>query len=128
FNQVYLATGNGYPWNPAHRSAGQGDNLFLASIVAVDADTGRYKWHYQEVPGEQWDYDSVEDMTLVDLPIEGQPRKVLLHAPKDGFFYVIDRASGKLISAKPFIPLNWATHVDLTTGRPQVVAAARYQK
>jgi quinohemoprotein ethanol dehydrogenase len=128
FNQVYLATGNGYPWNRTHRSAGQGDNLFLASIVAVDADTGRYKWHYQEVPGEEWDYDSIADITLVDLPLEGQPRKVLLHAPKNGFFYVIDRTNGKVLSAKQYISgVNWAKSVDLLTGRPDVVAAARYK-
>jgi quinohemoprotein ethanol dehydrogenase len=128
FNQVYMATGNGYPWNRTHRSAGKGDNLFLASIVAVDADTGRYKWHYQEVPGEEWDYDSVSDMALIDARIGGETRKVLLHAPKDGFFYVLDRKSGKLLSAEPFIAnINWATHVDLPTGRPDIVAAARYE-
>jgi quinohemoprotein ethanol dehydrogenase len=128
FDNVYLATGNGYPWNRTHRSAGKGDNLFLASIVAVDADTGRYKWHYQEVPGEEWDYDSVADMTLIDLPIEGQSRKVLLHAPKNGFFYVIDRANGHVLSARQYISgVNWATGVDLATGRPEIVEAARYK-
>ncbi len=128
FNQVYLATGNGYPWNRTFRSAGQGDNLFIASIVAVDADTGRYKWHYQEVPGEEWDYDSIADMTLVDLTIGGQMRKVLLHAPKDGFFYVIDRKTGKVLSAAPYVGgVNWATRVDLATGRPEIVEAARYK-
>jgi quinohemoprotein ethanol dehydrogenase len=128
FDQLYLATGNGYPWNRTHRSAGRGDNLFLASIVAVDADTGRYKWHYQEVPGEEWDYDSIADITLVDLRIDGRQRKVLLHAPKDGFFYVIDRETGKVLSAKPYISgVNWATGVDLETGRPDIVEAARYK-
>ena len=127
-NQLYLATGNGYPWNRTHRSAGQGDNLFLASIVAVDADTGRYKWHYQEVPGEEWDYDSISDMALIDAQISGQMKKVLLHAPKNGFFYVLDRQTGKLLSAEPFIAnINWATHVDLTTGRPAIPEEARYK-
>ena len=129
FNQVYLATGNGYPWNRTYRSAGQGDNLFLASIVAVDADTGRYKWHYQEVPGEEWDYDSIADMTLVELKIAGTPKKVLLHAPKNGFFYVIDRANGKVLSARQYISgVNWAKSVELTTGRPEIVEAARYRQ
>ena len=126
--QVYFGTGNGYPWSRVHRSAGKGDNLFIASIVAVNADTGHYKWHYQEVPGEEWDYDSIADITLVDLRLDARPRKVLLHAPKNGFFYVIDRASGKVLSAKPYVPgVNWARSVDLSTGRPDIVAAARYK-
>jgi quinohemoprotein ethanol dehydrogenase len=128
FNQLYLATGNGYPWNRTYRSAGRGDNLFLASIVAVDADTGQYKWHYQEVPGEEWDYDSIADITLAHLRIDGRERKVLLHAPKDGFFYVIDRATGRVLSAKPYVSgVNWATRIDLQTGRPDIVEAARYK-
>jgi quinohemoprotein ethanol dehydrogenase len=128
FNQVYLATGNGYPWNRTHRSAGKGDNLFLASIVAVDADSGRYKWHYQEVPGEEWDYDSIADITLVDLRIEGQSKKVLLHAPKNGFFYVLDRSNGKVLSARQYVSgVNWAKGVDPVTGRPDIVEAARYK-
>ena len=128
FNQIYFGTGNGYPWNRQHRSAGKGDNLFIASVVAVDADTGRYKWHYQEVPGEEWDYDSIADITLVDLRLDGETKKVLLHAPKDGFFYVLDRANGKVLSAKQYIAgVNWAKRIDLVTGRPEIVAAARYQ-
>lgn len=128
FNQLYLGTGNAYPWNAQFRSAGRGDNLFTASIVALDADTGRYKWHYQETPGDSWDYDSIEDITLADLPVGGRPRKVLLHAPKNGFFYVIDRETGKLLSAEPFVPgVNWAARVDLATGRPVVSPAARYR-
>jgi quinohemoprotein ethanol dehydrogenase len=127
FNRLYFGTGNGYPWNQNFRSSDRGDNLFVSSIVAVDADTGRYVWHYQEAPGDRWDFDSVADITLVDLTLDGKPRKVLLHAPKDGFFYVIDRQSGKLLSAKPFVPVNWATHVDLKTGRPAIVPAARYK-
>ncbi len=128
FNQLYFGTGNAYPWNRNFRSANRGDNLFTASIVAVDADTGEYKWHYQETPGDSWDYDSIADITLVDLTIDGHRRKVLLHAPKNGFLYVIDRRTGKLLSATAFVPgINWATHVDLRTGRPAIVAAARYR-
>jgi len=127
FNQLYLGTGNGYPWNGRFRSGGGGDNLFVASIVALDADTGRYKWHYQETPGDSWDYDSIADITLVDLPIGGQSRKVLLHAPKNGFFYVVDRRTGKLVSATPFVPgVNWASRIDPATGRPVIAPAAEY--
>ena len=115
---LYIATGNGAPWSRELRSPGGGDNLFLSAIVAVKPDTGEYVWHYQEVPGENWDYTAVQQMTLTDLQIGGQLRKVILHAPKNGFFYVIDRTNGKLISANNFVPVNWASHVDLETGRP----------
>lgn len=128
FNQLYMATGNGLPWNHHFRSAGKGDNLFIASIVAVDADTGAYKWHYQESPGDAWDYDSISDMTLADLTIEGKLRKVLIHPPKNGFMYLLDRKTGKLISAEPYVEgVNWATSVDPATGRPAIVPAARYK-
>jgi len=124
--QIYLATGNGFPWNREFRSAGQGDNLFISSIVALDADTGAYKWHYQETPGDQWDYDAVQNMTLADLDIGGKKRKVLLHAPKNGFFYVLDRRSGKVLSAEPYVAVSWAKRVDLKTGRPLETAGVRY--
>jgi quinohemoprotein ethanol dehydrogenase len=128
-DQLYLPTGNGFPWNPHFRSDGKGDNLFISSIVAVDANTGRYRWHYQETPGDAWDFDAISDITLVDLRIGGELRKVLLHAPKNGFFYVIERKSGKLVSAEPYVPnINWATHVDKATGRPAIVDAARYRE
>jgi quinohemoprotein ethanol dehydrogenase len=129
FNQIYMATGNGYPWNQNYRSNGGGDNLFISSIIAVDADTGQYRWHYQETPGDRWDFDAIADMTLVELPLaSGGTRKVLLHAPKNGFFYVLDRQTGKLLSADAFVPgINWATGVDLSTGRPNVVPAALYK-
>jgi quinohemoprotein ethanol dehydrogenase len=127
FNTVYIGTGNGAPWNRKIRSPGGGDNLFLCSVVALDADTGEYKWHYQTTPGETWDYNSNMDIVLADLNIEGKPVKALLHAPKNGFFYVINRATGKLISAEPFAEVTWASHIDMKTGRPVEIPGARYE-
>ncbi len=124
--RVYIGTGNGTPLAQDYRSPGGGDNLYLCSVVALDADTGEYRWHYQEVPGEEWDYDCTESMILADLTIDGQQRKVLLHAPKDGFFYVLDRRTGKLISANNYVPVNWARGIDPETGAPDVNPAARY--
>jgi len=115
---LYIGTGNGSPWNQRVRSENKGDNLFLSSIVALRPDTGAYVWHYQTTPGDSWDYTATQHIVLADLPIDGQLRKVLMQAPKNGFFYVLDRATGKLLSAKAFATLNWATGVDLTTGRP----------
>ena len=115
---LYIGTGNGSPWSRDLRSPGGGDNLFLCSIIAVNPDTGKYVWHYQMVPGENWDYTCVHQMTLTDLVIDGRPRKVLMQAPKNGFFYVLDRTNGKLLSANNFVPTNWASHIDLATGRP----------
>ena len=123
-NTVYIGTGNGAPWNRNLRSPAGGDNLYLASLVALDADTGRYVWHYQETPGDNWDYTSTQPMILADLVIDGSPRKVILHAPKNGFFFVIDRTNGKFISAKNFVDVNWATGYD-ANGRPIEVAEAR---
>ena len=119
---VLFGTGNGSPHPMKFRSPGAGnnDNLFLCSIVAVDARTGRYRWHYQEIPGEEWDYDCTSPMILADLKIHGKLTPVVMHAPKDGFFYVIDRRTGKLISAKNYVPNGWASGVDLKTGRPRV--------
>lgn len=125
-NTVLIGTGNGFPWNHRIRSAGKGDNLFLCSIIAVDADTGEYKWHYQINPAETWDYNAAMDMALADLKIDGKPRKVVMTAPKNGFFYVIDRTNGKLISAEKFARVNWASHIDLKTGRPVENPAARF--
>ena len=105
---LYFGVGNGSPWSQAYRGK-IGDNLFLVSIVAVKPDTGEYVWHYQEVPGDEWDFTSVQPMMLADLQINGETRKVLMHAPKNGFFYVIDRTNGQLISAEPFAPVTWAT-------------------
>jgi quinohemoprotein ethanol dehydrogenase len=126
-NRIYLGTGNGGPWNWKIRSPGGGDNLFLSSVVALDADTAKYVWHYQTTPGDSWDYDSAMDMTLATLDIGGAPRKVILHAPKNGFFYVIDRTNGKLISAEKLGKVTWAEKVDLATGRPVVAPGARYE-
>jgi quinohemoprotein ethanol dehydrogenase len=126
-NTVFIGTGNGSPWNRKIRSDGKGDNLFLCSIVALDAKTGAYKWHYQINPGESWDYNSAMDMALADLTIAGQPRKVLITAPKNGFVYVIDRLTGKLISAKPFVPVTWAKGIDIATGRPIENPGIRYE-
>jgi len=128
FDQVLIGTGNGSPWDYLARSGGEGDNLFLASIVALDADTGAYKWHYQTTPGEEWDFTATQPIILADLNIDGQARKVAMQAPKNGFFYVIDRSNGKLISAKNFMPVNWAAGVDLDTGRPIEYPGARYSK
>lgn len=127
-NLVYIGTGNGSPWARALRSPGGGDNLFLASIVAVDADTGTYAWHYQTTPGDTWDYTAVQHMILADLEIGGRQRQVIMQAPKNGFFYVIDRVTGELISAENIMPVNWATHVDLETGRPVETPGARYDE
>ena len=125
---LYIGTGNGAPWNRKIRSPGGGDNLFLCSIVALDPDTGAYRWHYQTTPGETWDYNSNMDIVLADLTIGGREVKALLHAPKNGFFYVIDRRTGKLLSAEPFAEVSWASKVDLATGRPVEVPGARYEK
>ena len=127
YNRLYIGGGNGAPHSHYKRSAGKGDNLFLGSIVAVDADTGRYAWHYQETPGDSWDYTSTQPIVLADIMIDGRPRKVILHAPKNGFFYVIDRATGKPIAANKFIPKpTWATEIDKTSWRPVETPNARY--
>ena len=124
-NRIYVGTGNGSPWNAKVRSPGGGDNLFLCSIVALDADTGKYLWHYQVNPAETWDWNATMDITLATLTIEGKQRRVLMQAPKNGFFYVIDRDTGKLISAEPFAKQNWAQRIDLASGRPVENPSAR---
>jgi quinohemoprotein ethanol dehydrogenase len=123
---LYIGVSNGSPWNRRIRSPGGGDNLFLSSIVALKPDTGEYVWHYQETPGEMWDYTACQQITLADLTIEGRARKAILHAPKNGFFYALDRANGSLISAKPYTQVNWASGIDMKTGRPIETAIARY--
>jgi quinohemoprotein ethanol dehydrogenase len=126
-NLIYLGVGNGYPYNQSMRSPGGGDNLFLASIVAVNADTGEYVWHYQVCPAEQWDCTAVQDMTLADVKIDGKPRKVLIQAPKNGFLYVLDRKTGEFISAEKIAKVTWADHIDQKTGRPVENPGIRYQ-
>lgn len=124
---IYIGVGNGYPYNHQIRSPGGGDNLFLASIVAVKADTGEYVWHYQVCPAEQWDCTAVQDMTLATLEIDGNPRKVVMQAPKNGFFYVLDAATGKFISAEKIAKVTWAQRIDAETGRPIENPGIRYQ-
>jgi quinohemoprotein ethanol dehydrogenase len=126
-DQLYIGTGNGSPWNQKLRSPDGGDNLFLCSIVALDPDTGDYLWHDQTVPGETWDYNSNMDIVLADLDIKGKNVKAIMHAPKNGFFYVIDRSSGQLVTAEPFADANWATHIDPDSGRPVERPGARYE-
>ena len=122
---LYIGVGNGSPWNQELRSPGGGDNLFLTSIVALRAKTGEYVWHYQTTPGETWDYTATQHMILADLEIDGKPRKVIMQAPKNGFFYVLDRTDGELLSAKAYSDMTWASGVDLKTGRPIETPNAR---
>jgi quinohemoprotein ethanol dehydrogenase len=126
-NLVYVGTGNGSPWNANHRSPGGGDNLYLSSIVALNADTGKYVWHYQTTPGDNWDYNAAQPMILTELTIANQPRKVIMQAPKNGFFYVLDRTNGKLISGQPYAYTSWARLIDIDTGRPIETEQARYR-
>jgi PQQ-dependent dehydrogenase (methanol/ethanol family) len=123
---LYIGTGNGSPWSRELRSPGGGDNLFLCSIVAVRPDDGEYVWHYQAVPGENWDYNCAQQMTLTELEIGGRPRKVLMQAAKNGFYYVLDRTDGELLSANNFVPVTWASHIDMQTGRPVEIAENLY--
>jgi PQQ-dependent dehydrogenase (methanol/ethanol family) len=123
---LYVGTGNGSPWTRYERSPGGGDNLYLCSILALDPDTGSLVWHYQTTPGDNWDYTSVQHMILADLELEGRMRKILMQAPKNGFFYVLDRKTGELLSADPYVVMNWATHVDPTTGRPVETETSDY--
>lgn len=127
FRQVLIGTGNGAPYNPDFRCKNGEDNLYLSSVVALDADTGKYKWHYQYNPCEVWDWKATSDIVLGTLTIEGKPRKVLMQAPSNGFFYVIDRSNGKLISAEPYGKQNWAERIDLATGRPVEKPGIRFK-
>jgi quinohemoprotein ethanol dehydrogenase len=126
-NRVYIGTSNGSPWNQKIRSPGGGDNLFLTAIVALDADTGAYVWHYQTNPGDVWDFDAVEDIELASVVIQGESHRVLMQASKNGFFYIIDRDTGKLVSAEKFARVTWAEKIDLVTGRPVEAINARYE-
>jgi quinohemoprotein ethanol dehydrogenase len=125
---VYVGVGNGSPWAQHWRSPGGGDNLFLASIVALNVDTGHYVWHYQTTPGEEWDYTATQPMILANLKIGGKLREVIMQAPKNGFFYVLDRRTGELLSARKTVPIDWASGIDMKTGRPIQNPAVRYGK
>jgi quinohemoprotein ethanol dehydrogenase len=125
-NLMYVGTGNGGPWNRDYRSPQGGDNLYLSSILAINPDTGRMKWHYQTTPGDTWDYTAVQGIVLADVRIGGQTRKILMQAPKNGFFYVLDRISGKLLSAEPYANVTWAKGIDMKTGRPIENEGVRY--
>jgi len=125
-NTLYVGTGNGSPWTREIRSPGGGDNLYLSSILALDADSGRMKWHYQTTPGDNWDYTATQPLMLADIEIDGRVRNVIMQAPKNGFFYVLDRKTGELISANPFSTTTWASHVDLETGRPVETGEGEY--
>lgn len=113
---VYWGTGNGGPWNAASRG---GDSLYICSVLAIRPSTGEIVWHYQFSPGDPYDYDGTNELVLAELPIAGKSTKVLMQANRNGFFYVLDRSSGKLLSAKQYArKVNWASGVDLKTGRP----------
>ena len=115
---VFLGVGNGSPWTRTIRSPGGGDNLFLSAIVALNASNGEMRWYYQTTPGDNWDYTAVQDMMLADMEVDGVMRKVIMQAPKNGFFYVLDRQTGELLRANPYVTVNWASHIDMETGRP----------
>ena len=124
---MYVGTGNGSPWTRHLRSPGGGDNLYLSSVLALRPATGELVWHYQTTPGDNWDFTATQHMILADLKIDGQTRKVLMQAPKNGFFYVLDRTNGQLISAEKYVTVSWASGVDKTTGRPTEVAGQDYE-
>jgi len=127
-NLLYFGTGNGTVWSPDVRNSGTTplDNLYIASIVAVNADTGRLKWHYQATPGDAWDYDAIQHLVLADVRIGNRVRRVIVQANKNGYFYVIDRRTGEFISAAEMSQVSWATGIDPKTGRPSVHPEARY--
>jgi quinohemoprotein ethanol dehydrogenase len=125
---LYVGTGNGSPWNREIRSPGGGDNLYLSCIVALKPDTGELVWHYQTTPGDSWDFTATQHIILADLDLAGRKRKVLMQAPKNGFFYVIDRTNGELLSAQAYVPISWAKEVDMKTGRPVESPGMRYEK
>ena len=126
-NLLYIGVGNGSPHNRRVRSPQGGDNLFLSSIVALNPDTGKYVWHFQETPAEAWDYTATQQITIADIEWQGKTRHVLLHAPKNGFFFIIDALDGKLLSAEKYVPVTWSSGYDLATGRPREVAGQDYR-
>ena len=126
-NLLYVGTGNGSPWNRHIRSPGGGDNLFLASILALNPDNGEYVWHYQTTPGESWDFTATQHMILADLELNGELRQVIMQAPKNGFFFVLDRKTGEFLSGEPYVEVTWATGIDQETGRPIEAPGADYK-
>jgi quinohemoprotein ethanol dehydrogenase len=127
-NRIYIGVGNAGPYDPEVRSPDGGDNLYTSGIVALDADTGKYIWHYQENPRDSWDYKATPNIVMATLTIGGKPRKVLMHAPTNGFFYVIDRETGKLVNepGKTTV-ITWAKSIDMNTGRPVENPGIRYE-
>ena len=115
---LFFGTAGALPYLHRYRSPAGGDNLFLSSVLAVDAETGEYVWHYQTVPQDSWEYNATMNIVLANLEIEGRKRNALMIAPKNGFFYVLDRLTGELISAEKYVSVNWASHINLETGRP----------
>lgn len=118
FDQLLFGTGNGAPWPRKIRSPGGGDNLFLGGVLSVNPNSGRMNWFFQMTPADNWDFNACQDIALLDLEIDGKVRSVLFQGPKNGFFYVLDRENGELLRANPYVRLNWATHIDMATGRP----------
>lgn len=127
-NLLYIGTGNSTPYPIWFRSPSGGDNLFLSSIIAINPDNGKMVWYYQTTPGEIWDYTATQNMVLADLTINETSRKVLMMAPKNGFYYVLDRATGELLSADKYTKVNWASHVDMKTGRPVLTENGQWYK
>ena len=127
-NMVYIGVGQGGPWVQGFRDPMTKDNLYLCSIVALKADTGQYVWHFQTTPADEWDYDATQGMTLADLKINGKVRKVIMQAPKNGYFYVLDRKTGKFISGAPYVKVTWSTGLDPKTGRPHEAPGMRYEE
>ena len=118
YDQLLVGTGNGAPWPRKIRSPGGGDNLYLGGVIALDPHTGRMKWFYQMTPADNWDFNAAQDIALLDMEIDGEMRSVALQAPKNAFFYVLDRENGELLRANEYVRQNWATHIDMETGRP----------
>lgn len=125
---LYIGTGNSSPYPIWFRSPSGGDNLFLASVIALRPKTGRMAWYFQTVPGEIWDYTVSSNLVLADITLGGAPRKVLMTAPKNGFYYVLDRATGEFLSGKPFVRVTWATGLDPKTGRATINPEAVYDR
>ncbi len=127
-DMVYIGIGQGGPWVQGFRDPMSKDNLYLCSIVALKASTGEYVWHFQTTPADEWDYDATQGMTLADIKIDGKLRHVIMQAPKNGYFYVLDRKTGKFISGAPYVKVTWSTGLDPVTGRPHEAPGMRYEK